>query len=107
MLSKVTIIGFISTILFSSSAFSEISAFDEFISDESTAQFPMLPHKPTYVLPFNYNEKIQEYLVYQDEDGITPAQRTEIKYQVSFKVPIFSSIGDFPLSAYIAYTQMY
>ncbi|TEW52223.1 phospholipase A [Psychromonas algicola] len=93
-------------LFFSPTAFSEISAFDQFSSGESTAQFPMLPHKPTYLLPFNFNEKIQDYLVYQDENGITPAQSTEIKYQVSFKVPMFSRIGDFPLSAYIAYTQV-
>ena len=80
MFFKVTKIHFIFwIILFSPAAFSEISAFDQFSSGESTAQFPMLPHKPTYLLPFNFNEKIQDYLVYQDATtGETPAQNTEI-----------------------------
>jgi len=94
------------TLGFNTIARAEISAYDPAIIENTTGPFSMLPHKPTYVLPFNFNDRIQNYTVYQDEDGISPAQRTEIKYQVSFKVPVFSGVGDFPLSAYIAYTQV-
>lgn len=93
-------------IFYSPVALSEISSFDLPLDAEPNSQFSMLPHKATYILPFNFNEKIQDYLVYRDENGETPAQRSEIKYQVSFKVPIFNGIGDFPLSAYVAYTQV-
>jgi len=108
MLLKMIIIRCIFSVIvfFSPVALSEISAFDLHTDSESEAQFPMLPHNPTYILPFNFNEHIQDYLIYQNEDAETPAQQTEIKYQVSFKVPLFSGIGDFPLSAYIAYTQV-
>jgi phospholipase A1 len=91
---------------FSPTVFSEISAFDDYINNEAKNEFSIAAHKPTYILPFNYNDRIQNYLVYEDENGDSPAERIEIKYQISFKVPVFKDLANLPLSGYLAYTQV-
>ena len=93
-------------IFFSPIAFSNNSTFNDHMNEEAKSTLLMLPYKPTYILPANYNEKIKDYLVYQDEEGDAPAQQTEIKYQISFKVPLFRDLGNFPISGYMAYTQV-
>jgi len=68
-------------------------------------KFSLIPHKPTYLLPFNYNQKIKDYTLYESRDDLKDLQQTEIKYQISFKIPLFHHLGDLPLSGYFAYTQ--
>jgi len=63
-------------------------------------------YKPTYVLPYYYTGS-PDNAVYQ---GHTPngesIKHTELKYQLSFKVPLWKNIYQFPTSLYFAYTQM-
>jgi len=120
-------ISFLFTCMFSPLAFSEInhikevteeetklneqpivSAIDQRLDDETKVEeskFSLIPHKPTYLLPFNFNDKLKDYSLYQDSEDLSDTQRTEIKYQISFKVPLIHHIGHLPISGYIAYTQ--
>jgi len=85
-----------------------VSAIDQRLDDETKVEeskFSLVPHKPTYFLPFNFNDKLTDYSLYEDSESLNNIQQTEIKYQISFKVPLIHHIGDLPLSAYIAYTQ--
>jgi len=85
-----------------------VSAIDKRLKAESKHEelkFSLIPHRPTYLLPFNYNQKIQNYSLYESRDDLKNLQRTEIKYQISFKIPLFHHIGDLPVSGYFAYTQ--
>jgi len=83
------------------------NAIDERMADEAVSElvdFSLIPHKPNYLLPFSFNDKIQDYDIYQNNG--TPYQRLEVKYQISFKMPLFHHIGDLPISGYVAYTQL-
>ena len=102
-------------VMFSTTAFSETttisdfiisdseepSAIDERIDEEAKVErsnFSIIPHKPNYLLPVYFNQKLQ--------DTDSKPQRSEVKFQISFKVPLFQSIGNMPISAYVAYTQL-
>jgi len=105
---------FFMLIFFNSTAFSETindepiidtseepSAIDERIEDEVKSErynFSIIPHKPNYLLPFYFNEKLQE--------NDSTSQQLEVKFQISFKVPLFHQIGSLPISGYVAYTQL-
>ncbi len=96
-------------VFFSSMAFSETSAIDQRIKDEAKSEqfnFSIIPHKPNYIMPIYFNEKIADYAIYQGSDGKSSSQRTEIKFQISLKVPLFQKIGNLPISGYVAYTQL-
>lgn len=86
----------------------ETSAVDERMEEETKneySKFSMIPHKPTYLLPFNFNQKIKDYSTYQDDNDVSSAQETEVKYQISFKMPLFHHIDHLPIAGYFAYTQ--
>jgi len=110
-------------IIFSSIAFSETTAIDQPIIEESEEtsaiderieheaiielfDFSIIPHKPNYILPLYFNQKIESYSMYQDTNGNSTSQSTEVKFQISFKVPLFHNIGSLPISGYVAYTQL-
>lgn len=75
------------------------------------SSFAIIPHKPNYIMPFNFNDKIKGYNNYSS-DGNEQAidsrdwQEIEMKFQVSFKMPIWVDIADLPISFYAAYTQV-
>lgn len=84
------------------------SAVDNRLKQEQSIQdttFSIIPHKPTYILPFVYNDKIQSYDVYP-EGGSEQMQQLEMKFQFSLKVPVVVNVSDLPLSVYFAYTQV-
>lgn len=113
-------------IFFSSAAFSEnisdaltqentinepfvINEIDQRIKADTknkASKFSMLAHKPTYLLPFNFNQEIQNNTILQELIDIDSAQQIEIKYQISLKTPLFHHIGDLPIAGYFAYTQV-
>lgn len=68
--------------------------------------FAIVFYKPTYILPFYYT-KSPYYAVYQNN---TPnnekLMHTEMKYQLSFKVPIWKNIFGKPSTLNLAYTQL-
>jgi len=84
----------------------ETNAIDERLEDEAISElvnFSIIPHKPNYLLPLSFNDKIQDYDIYRNNGNTY--QRLEVKFQISFKMPLFHNIGDLPISAYVAYTQ--
>lgn len=67
------------------------------------AAFGIIPHKPTYLLPFSYNDKIKQYDLY-GEDAET--QQLELEFQISFKMPLLVDIADSNISLFFAYSQV-
>ncbi|MEL0628544.1 phospholipase A [Psychromonas aquatilis] len=105
------------TLFFSTGIFAEsedieqndVDVIEQRAEDESTVEgleFSILAHKPNYILPLYYNDKIQGYDLYQGESNDSTPQRNEIKYQISIKLPLFDHIADLPISGYVAYTQV-
>ena len=94
-------------VFFSFASHAQQSAVDNRLKQEESIQdtrFSIIPHKPTYILPFVYNDKIQSYDVYQGaSDKLQPL---EMKFQFSFKVPVAVNISELPLSLYFAYSQV-
>jgi phospholipase A1 len=87
----------------------EASPIDQRIQEEKALQessFSIIPHKPNYLLPISYNDSIQSYHAYQSvmqyDDDIQPL---EIKFQVSFKMPLLTGMIDSPFSLFFGYTQ--
>lgn len=68
--------------------------------------FAITFYKPNYVLPFYYTGS-PDNKVYR---GSTPEheqiRKTEVKFQLSLKVPIWKQIFDYPSNLYFAYTQL-
>ncbi len=68
--------------------------------------FSIAFYKPTYVLPYYYT-RMPDNAVYQGE---TPQgeslKKSEVKYQLSFKVPIWHRIFNLPSTLFFAYTQL-
>ncbi|TEW54205.1 phospholipase [Psychromonas sp. RZ22] len=95
-------------LFFSSTILAQESAIDKRLEEEAISErsnFSIIPHKQNYILPFTFNNNIQNYNMYRDQDGETTQQRIEIKYQISFKMPLFHHIGNLPISGYFAYSQ--
>ena len=97
-------------ILISSSVIAQESAIDQRIKEEKALQesrFSIIPHKPNYMLPATYNSNIQSYDIYQDvlasDESLQPV---EIKFQVSFKIPLLTGVVDSPFALYFGYTQV-
>jgi phospholipase A1 len=63
-------------------------------------------YKPTYILPYYYTVS-PDYAVYRNNtpDG-TSLRHGEVKYQLSFKVPIWRDILGYPSTLNFAYSQM-
>ena len=95
-----------------SSAAIASSSIDERLKEEETLKelsFSIIPHKPNYLLPFSYNEKIKDYSVYEDVYAEGEQKSVETKFQISFKIPVFA-IDDIPLfntpiAFYFGYTH--
>lgn len=65
--------------------------------------FSITPHRPTYILPIAYSSRINTAPYEESEKDLNP-KHTEIKFQISFRVPLAKSFpGDGRLS--FAYTQ--
>lgn len=65
---------------------------------------PMMPHHPNYILPFTYNtNRNDETYVAAGEPRL---KNPEVKFQISFKVPLWDEIGNRPIGLYFAYTQL-
>lgn len=68
--------------------------------------FSLSFYKPTYVLPFYYTQ-FPDQEVYCDH---TPENQSlkpyEVKYQLSFKAPLWENIFNNPITLYLAYSQL-
>ncbi|WP_019615643.1 phospholipase A [Psychromonas ossibalaenae] len=72
------------------------------------SRFALIPHKPTYILPFVFNDKIQQYSSYESAQNsdYNDFQQLEVKFQISFKMPLLIEPADLPLAVFFAYTQV-
>lgn len=66
--------------------------------------FTLLAHRPTYLLPWSYNAKVNDGLA-SDPDQPNGAERTEAGFQISFKFPIWRTIFGSDDNLYMAYTN--
>lgn len=95
--------------LFSAPALAENSAVDQRIDQEKKLQknsFAIIPYKPNYLLPFTFNNNIQSNDAYKDVVSSDELQPVEVKFQLSFKIPVLVDIADLPISLYFGYTQV-
>lgn len=61
-------------------------------------RFVITPHKPNYILPFTYNSR-------QDDD-VSQLDKAEVKYQLSFKLPLASDLFGSGGKLAFGYTQI-
>jgi len=95
--------------LFSAATLAEESPVDERMEQEKKLQedrFSIIPYKPNYLLPLTFNSNIQSSNVRKDVVSADELQPVEIKFQLSFKIPVLVDIADLPLSLYFGYTQV-
>jgi len=89
--------------------YTEVSPVEERVKKEDNIvpnSFAIAFYKPTYVLPYYYTGS-PYYSVYANN---TPQnerlKNSEIKYQLSFKVPVWKNILHYPTTLFLAYTQL-
>lgn len=63
-------------------------------------------YKPTYILPFYYTGSPANGVYEGNTPNGESLKHSELKYQISFKVPIWKNILGAPSSLYLAYTQL-
>ncbi len=61
-------------------------------------RFVITPHKPNYLLPLTYNSR--------QSDEFGPLDKTEVKYQLSFKLPLASDLFGSGGKLTFGYTQL-
>jgi phospholipase A1/A2 len=70
------------------------------------AKFAISFYRPTYVIPYYYTFSPYNSIYQGNTPDGESLKHNEIKYQFSFKVPLWKSIFSTPTSLYFAYTQM-
>jgi phospholipase A1 len=68
--------------------------------------FAIAFNKPTYVLPFYYTGSPYNSIYRSFAPNNESLKHQEIKYQISFKVPLWRNMFNFPTTMYLGYTQM-
>jgi phospholipase A1/A2 len=68
-------------------------------------RFPIRPHRPNYLLPVAYNSTLHQDTAL-DLEPDARAQRTEAKFQISFKVKVWPDILGKGMDLWFAYTQL-
>ena len=69
-------------------------------------KFAITLHKPNYILPFYYTGSPYNAVYINETPSNESLKHSEIKYQLSFKVPLWNNILTTPTSLYLAYTQL-
>jgi phospholipase A1 len=72
----------------------------------SPRSFSIAFHRPTYVLPFYYTRTPYNSIYAGQTPENEKLKRDELKFQLSFKVPVWKNILNHPSTLYLAYTQM-
>ena len=67
-------------------------------------KFVLTPHKQNYLLPLTYNDTPNLNAIDPLIDG--DISKTEMKFQLSIKVPVAEQIFDTPATLYFAYTNL-
>ncbi|MET1490572.1 phospholipase A [Uliginosibacterium paludis] len=69
-------------------------------------KYAITSHRPSYLLPLTYSQHRPTSSVYTTDDGeVVPPQKSEVKYQFSFKVPLYLDVFGSGGSLFGAYTQ--
>lgn len=68
--------------------------------------FAIAFYKPTYVMPFYYTGSPYNSVYQNNTPSNESIKNTEMKYQFSFKVPVWKNAFHRPTSLYLAYTQL-
>lgn len=68
--------------------------------------FAITFYKPTYVLPYYYTGSPYNSIYRNNTPNNEGIDRTEMQYQLSFKVPVWKNIFRQPSTLYLAYTQL-
>lgn len=68
--------------------------------------FAITFYKPTYILPYYYTGSPYKKVYQNNTPNSENIERSEIKYQLSFKVPVWKNIFHTPSTLYLAYTQL-
>jgi len=71
----------------------------------------ILPYRSNYILPFTYNDNVNDILPKEPTLdlpllGKNVFDNVEMKFQISFEVPLWTRILNRPLDLYFAYTQL-
>lgn len=72
---------------------------------ESHNPFGIVPHRPNYLLPYTYNRTPNQAPYQSEQNGENP-QKTEAKFQISFRLPLWKHILGHDISFFAAYTQL-
>lgn len=72
----------------------------------SANSFSITFHAPNYILPYYYTASPYNSAYTGNTPGDESLKKSEIKYQFSFKVPVWRRMFNLPSTLYIAYTQM-
>jgi len=66
--------------------------------------FSLQAHRPSYLLPYAYNDKVNDNFV--DSAGpVTKPKRTEAGFQISFKAPLWRDVLDTGDTLFLGYTN--
>jgi phospholipase A1 len=68
--------------------------------------FAVTFYKPTYILPYYYTRSPYESIYRNNTPNNEDIMRSEIKFQLSFKVPVWKNMFNRPSSLYLAYSQL-
>ena len=85
----------------------EVTALDRRIKIERATRFQsfvITPHRPNYILPIAYNDKLNNAPVNVPSDG--ELDNSEVKFQFSMKFPIIDNLFDGHGSLQFAYTNL-
>jgi phospholipase A1 len=63
-------------------------------------------YRPTYIIPYYYTFSPYNSIYVGNTPNDESLKHDEIKYQFSFKVPLWRNIFNFPTSLYFGYTQL-
>ncbi len=68
-------------------------------------RFSILPHKPNYILPLSYNIQPNQAPWRGFGAGQNPVQSSEVKFQISIKIPLANNLFTEHDALFAAYTQ--
>lgn len=68
--------------------------------------YAIIFYKPTYILPYYYTGSPYNSIYKNNTPGNEALDSDEIKYQISFKVPVWKHLFHSNTSMYLAYTQL-
>jgi len=72
----------------------------------SHSRWAILPHKPNYILPYTYNDSVNNEPFQEVDPDVPDLDNSEAKFQISFKLPLWERMFGSNADLYFAYTQI-